>query len=1139
MPSVVTLSNWTLVNTSLSVTLTHFNSLSLTKFIIIINPHWKPYNINSCWCQDTSDTGYCICCSNSSSSVFSINSRCPLTDSNCGQWYSKIGASVGQVWFRLCPKNPLPKPNKCDWLACSMESGMRAGSSNGRQLSKTTYYQYYYQRQHHDEKYTGGGSGGGGSGGGDGGIVGIIDGVEEDSKCDMYSGRKDSSGYFSVALRGCSGHMNNSSGSGISASGTDEDSDVEHMLQPSPMSTNQNCHYPSQQQPSSTSSILTALYDYEPRQYDELKLHRGEQVELLSKDTQFGDDGWWTGRVNNHVGVFPSEFVTDKKITADVPLEIDFSELKLEDVIGVGGFGKVYRGSWKQEEVAVKLARQDPDEPVTERMENVHQEAKLFWLLNHKNIAALKGVCLKEPNLCLVMEYAAGGSLNRVLSGGRRIPPDILLDWARQIALGMQYLHEDAPLSLIHRDLKSSNILLKEKIEENDLQNKTLKITDFGLAREVCKTTRMSAAGTYAWMAPEVIKMSKFSKNSDVWSYGVVLWELLTGETPYKGIDALGVAYGVAVNKLTLPLPSTCPAMFSELMTHCWRQEPHERPSFWQILKHLEEIASSSFMTTPQDSFHTMQEDWRQEIEHMFDELRSKEKELRNREEELTKAAVQQKIQEELLKKREQELAEREIDLVQRELNVMFQQQDINKPTPKRRKEKFRLFRQKAETGGKTISVPSNFQHKITVQQEQSLYCPGYSSPDSPPLQSQSTAPPRLRAIAYDDEESWPFDLDSKFGLSTPPRTANTSPVDGSNIKRFSVRKQCDTELYNMAAILALFGAGFDIRISNKTSLHPTMHSSPDSSPWRGVNAPTTYRKDSAPKGSDPYSPAMWNSVSSTTEGDYKAAATGSHAPYHHHTYHGIQTRHRPTPNFDKPIHFCEQSADKSNTNDTEMYLGTSQANCESALINLSSEKYGSSVFRRQSSEGSNYDSVRTSKPPSTQRHSVTFEDEQNPDYKLPTYTHKRTPSNTSTSSNPATSTTTTHEGYHHGERWVQDTQPLPLKRGYITRPVEPPSTLDLHRQQVPSGRYSSQSYATQHQYSHTKHLCDSPYESTPYGSARSRLSPGKVPSHNLLDIDVEGQSQDSTQPLMETQMTNARNRVPNISELEKEFLHN
>ncbi|XP_029637605.1 uncharacterized protein LOC115212919 isoform X2 [Octopus sinensis] len=1111
MPSAATTSNWALVNTFLSVTLTNINTLSPTDSFTAQS--FSTQNNNSC-CEDTNN--------NISSSSSSVSSTCcPVSAHSCGQCPSKSGVGWGQVWFRLCPKNLLPQPKVCNWLTGSMETGTRTGSSNDKQVNKPIYHHHHHHHhyQNQDERNTDGDSRGG----------------EEDGR-NKFGGRKDSSGYFSGALKGCTGQINNSSGSGVSASGTEDDSDVEHphhhhhhhqVLYSHSMSTNQGHHQPPLQQPTRSSSMLTALYDYEPSRIDELKLHRGEQVELLSKDTESGDDGWWTGRVNNLVGVFPSEFVTDKKITAEGPPEIDFSELKLEDIIGVGGFGKVYRGTWKQEEVAVKLARQDPDEPVNERMQNVHQEAKLFWLLNHKNIAALKGVCLKEPNLCLVMEYAAGGSLNRVLSGGRRIPPDILLDWARQIAQGMQYLHEDAPLSLIHRDLKSSNILLKEKIEENDLQHKTLKITDFGLAREVCKTTRMSAAGTYAWMAPEVIKMSKFSKNSDVWSYGVVLWELLTGEIPYKGIDALGVAYGVAVNKLTLPLPSTCPAMFSELMTHCWRQEPHERPSFCQILKQLEEIASSSFMTTPQDSFHTMQEDWRQEIEHMFDELRSKEKELRNREEELTKAAVQQKIQEELLKKREQELAEREIDLVQRELNVMFLQQDINKPTPKKRKDKFRMFRNRPDIGGKTISVPSNFQHKITVQQEQSSY-QNYSNPDSPPLQSQQAAPLRLRAIAYDDEDIWPIDLD-RFGIPPTMRTPSTSsPVDGSTLKRFSVRKQCDVELYNMAAILAVFGAGYDIRISNKGAVHPNAHTPTDSSPWRSANEGRVgpARKDSTYKGQDPYFPPMWNQVASATEGDYKAPS-GGHNSYTHNTYHGVPTRYRPTPSFDKPIHFCEQPSSELSQNEAEMYPGTSQASSESVLISLASEKYNPSAFQRQSSEGSNYDSARTSKPPSTHRLSVTFEDEQNPDYKLPTYTHKRTPSNTSTASNPAHD----YESYHLTERWVQDTQPLPPKWGYSSRPVEPPSTLDLGRQPTPSGWYSNQPHAP---YTQRR---DSPYESTPYGSTRSRLSPGNISPHNLLDIDVEGQSQDSTQPLMESQMMYSRNRVPNISELEKEFL--
>lgn len=139
-------------------------------------------------------------------------------------------------------------------------------------------------------------------------------------------------------------------------------------------------------------------------------------------------------------------------------------------------------------------------------------------------------------------------------------------------------------------------------------------------------------------------------------SFGVLLWELLTGEVPYRGIDCLAVAYGVAVNKLTLPIPSTCPEPFAQLMagkglvregagqsssTHrplltlsplypgspdCWAQDPHRRPDFASILQQLEALEAQVLREMPRDSFHSMQEGWKREIQGLFDELRAKEK---------------------------------------------------------------------------------------------------------------------------------------------------------------------------------------------------------------------------------------------------------------------------------------------------------------------------------------------------------------------------------------------------------------------------------------------------------------------------------------------------------------------------------
>ncbi|XP_006131683.2 mitogen-activated protein kinase kinase kinase 11 isoform X2 [Pelodiscus sinensis] len=497
--------------------------------------------------------------------------------------------------------------------------------------------------------------------------------------------------------------------------------------------------------------VWTALFDYEAAGSDELSLRQGDRVEVLSWDaTVSGDEGWWAGRVRSQVGIFPSSYVSLQPVGyGDGPVHADFRELRLEEVIGVGGFGKVYRGTWKGELVAVKAARQDPDEDISATAESVRQEARLFAMLRHPNIIALKAVCLQEPNLCLVMEYAAGGPLSRALAG-RRIPPHVLVDWAVQIARGMQYLHCGAIVPVIHRDLKSNNILLSQRIEEGDMNGKTLKITDFGLAREWHRTTKMSAAGTYAWMAPEVIKASTFSKGSDVWSYGVLLWELLTGEVPYRGIDGLAVAYGVAVNKLTLPIPSTCPQPFAQLMAECWDQDPHGRPSFDSILTQLTALEAQVLEEMPQDSFHSMQDDWKLEIQGMFDELRAKEKELLSREEELQRAALEQKSHEEFLRQREHQLAQWELEVFERELTLLIQQMNKEPPNVKRRKGTFKRNKLKGRDSER-ISMPLDFKHRITVQAS-----PGLDKRKNVFEVGAGGSPtfPRFRAIQLEPAES-------------------------------------------------------------------------------------------------------------------------------------------------------------------------------------------------------------------------------------------------------------------------------------------------------------------------------------------------------------------------------------------------
>ncbi|XP_069956489.1 mitogen-activated protein kinase kinase kinase 11-like isoform X5 [Cherax quadricarinatus] len=653
--------------------------------------------------------------------------------------------------------------------------------------------------------------------------------------------------------------------------------------------------------------VCTTLYDYEAQGDDELSLRHGEIIEVLSQDVKIsGDEGWWTGKINGKVGIFPSNFVAEVQNIKDVePVEIDFNELELEEVIGVGGFGKVYRGLWRGEEVAVKAARQDPDEDISVTIENVQQEAKLFWLLKHENIVALKGACLVEPNLCLVMEYARGGSLNRVLQQRKAIGPSVLTDWAIQIARGMNYLHNQAPVRIIHRDLKSSNVLLSESIDKNELQFKTLKITDFGLAREVSKTTRMSAAGTYAWMAPEVIKTSTFSKASDVWSYGVVLWELLTGESPYKGIDTLAIAYGVAMNKLWLHIPSTVPTNWRKLMEGCWELDPHARPVFEEILSKLDEISRSNFTQTPHESFHTMQGHWKVEIEEKVNEIRMKENDLRCREEEVRQLLVKQKQIAEQLKKREQELHNREMDLLQREISIAIQQQS-SKPTPKKRKGK---FKKKLLTRSHQISAPSDFRHNITVQPTAGVVL-NPTSAESPP---GSPNLPRLRAIALpadgvkgktwgpstahqkergqiipqhsDNQKRWNCSGEDG-GWSAKPVPLRPLPVptlyNGTTPETKGLQPKfspLELLVYNIAAILASVAAGYDVRLSNVTAIHPKLL------PVKPEDEDAEYQR--------------WLGVS-----EYEFSTPSGYA---HNTYHGPSRHSRPALVLEpKPIRFTD-----------------------------------------------------------------------------------------------------------------------------------------------------------------------------------------------------------------------------------------
>lgn len=200
---------------------------------------------------------------------------------------------------------------------------------------------------------------------------------------------------------------------------------------------------------------------------DELTLKAGEKVEIVSKDVRVSRNiGWWTGRnERGKYGIFPEGCVKvltkkdgDREASVEVeyPFIISCSDIELKEAIGVGGFGRVHRAIYKQEEVAVKVAKSTTFDLVKAAQE-VITEAKKFAHLAHVNVCALIGVVLVK-DVCLVMEYAQGGAISEVIHKKKlSLPLDVILDWAQQIASGMNYLHHEAVPSLIHRDLKSSN----------------------------------------------------------------------------------------------------------------------------------------------------------------------------------------------------------------------------------------------------------------------------------------------------------------------------------------------------------------------------------------------------------------------------------------------------------------------------------------------------------------------------------------------------------------------------------------------------------------------------------------------------------------------------------------------------------
>ncbi|OVA07591.1 Protein kinase domain [Macleaya cordata] len=260
----------------------------------------------------------------------------------------------------------------------------------------------------------------------------------------------------------------------------------------------------------------------------------------------------------------------------------DMSQLFIGSKFASGRHSRIYRGIYKQRDVAIKMISQ-PEEDVRlagllEKQFN--SEVALLFPLRHPNIIMFVGACKKPPVFCIITEYLAGGSLRKYLHQREphSVPLDLVLKLALDIAHGMQYLHSHG---ILHRDLKSENLLLGEDM--------CVKVADFGIScLESESGSGKGFTGTYRWMAPEMIKEKHHTKKVDVYSFGIVLWELLTALTPFHDMTPEQAAFAVSQKNARPPLPTDCPVAFSNLIQRCWSSNPNRRPHFEEIVSILE-----------------------------------------------------------------------------------------------------------------------------------------------------------------------------------------------------------------------------------------------------------------------------------------------------------------------------------------------------------------------------------------------------------------------------------------------------------------------------------------------------------------------------------------------------------------------
>lgn len=275
-------------------------------------------------------------------------------------------------------------------------------------------------------------------------------------------------------------------------------------------------------------------------------------------------------------------------VEAEDESSIDLSKLMFGHRFAFGAHSRLYHGIYEDKVVAAKMINlpvHDENGDLAARLiKQFGREVTLLSRLHHRNVIKLVAAVKKPPVYCIITEYLPQGSLRAYLHKleKKSLPLQKQIAIALDIARGMEYIHSQG---VIHRDLKPENILID--------QDFCLKIADFGIACEEAHCDTLAEdPGTFRWMAPEMIKRKPYRRKVDIYSFGLLLWELVAGKIPYEDMTPIQAAFAVVDKNIRPVIPGECPPVMQMLIEQCWCEKPEKRPEFWQVVKVLEQLES-------------------------------------------------------------------------------------------------------------------------------------------------------------------------------------------------------------------------------------------------------------------------------------------------------------------------------------------------------------------------------------------------------------------------------------------------------------------------------------------------------------------------------------------------------------------